>query len=108
MYLTVTFGLDGPTRQVSWDQPVDKFPKLLRYGGKKWEWVAYDQDPTNKSAYVLLFSELPTYDPSYYVDMEDFEEKFFGYVAEGCSCGAIHSRSFPFDHMRYCVKHTKW
>jgi hypothetical protein len=109
MYLTVTFGFEGPTRQVAWGLALDQFPKHFRYGGKKWEWLTYDKDPTGKSEYALLYSELHTYDPDFYIDMEDFEEKFFGWgKSEGCTCGAVFSSSFPFDHMRYCKMWKSW
>jgi len=107
MRITVTFGFEGPTRAVDWFQPIDQFPKHFRYESKKWEWIAYDKDPTGKSDYALLYGELATYDPNFYMDMEDFETKFFGGYGEGCTCGAAYS-SFNWDHLRYCKLWKPW
>jgi hypothetical protein len=87
MKILINFGLEGPSRQIIWNSDhILGFPKLLRYNGKKWEWFMYDVDITGPNDYKLIFSELPTYDPNFYVDMVSFED-LFGYPDEKCECG---------------------
>jgi hypothetical protein len=107
MKIAVTFGYKGPVRLVEWWQPLTDFPRLFRYEGKKWEWFMYDKDKSGKTDYELIYSELPTYDPNFYVDMEDFEKKFFGTSSDECTCGASFS-SFSWDHMTYCRSWKPW
>ena len=104
MKLDVVFGSDAK-KKVSWDKPLEDFPKLMLYNGKKCEWVMY-----RDALYVdkeLIFSELPKYDPNFYVSNYAVFEDMFEKDTNGCQCGAAYS-SFSWDHMRFCPKHVKW
>jgi hypothetical protein len=104
MYLKIKFGLNGKEKTLSWYQKIEDFPKLLRFEGKKWEWIVYNA--IGGGDYELVYSEIPTYDPSFYIDMPSFEELFPG-NEQKCECGA-HFSSFSWDHFRYCSKWRPW
>jgi hypothetical protein len=107
MRLRIDFGKYGPKEEISWWQPLDAFPKLLRYGGKKWEWLMYGKDESGVYGRILIFVPLSTCDPNYYVDMPDFDEMLGVRGDDKCQCGAIHT-SFPDAHMFFCPKWTKF
>jgi hypothetical protein len=103
MKLSINFGL-SIKKQVDWHGNLMDFPKLLRLKSSKWEWVIYA--PIGKD-YELTYSEIPTYDPNYYVDMPSFEDMFEGGLGSKCECGSAYT-SFSFDHLKYCPRHIPW
>lgn len=105
MRLRVKFGLID-TKEITWYQPLDEFPKLINYLGRNYEWVFYDTDPTNQVDQILSFSELPSYDPSYSIDCKTWAE-LFGERTKDCECGAAHT-SFPTVHMFFCKLWRRW
>jgi hypothetical protein len=105
MRLRVDFGQIA-RKEVNWYSPLDDFPRLLSYNGKRYEWFMYDKDKSGQLDYILTFAELPTYDPNYYAEMEDFETMFGGAMGIQCECGAIYT-GFPQAHMFYCKKWRK-
>lgn len=107
MRFRVDFGESGPKKEISWYQSLESFPKLLRQGGKKWEWFMYDKDKSGMYDYVLIFVPLPTYDPNYCVDMPDIDEMLGVRGGDKCECGAIYT-SFPNAHMFFCPKWIKF
>ena len=106
MKLKVKFGLID-TKEVFWYKPLEDFPKLVEYLGYNYEWLLYDKDLTGQSDMILIFTELSTYDLNYNTDCPLWVD-LFGNERNDCECGAKYSRSFSFDHMRYCRKWTKW
>ncbi len=104
MKLTLNFGLNGAKKQIDWYRDLMDFPKLIRFQNAKWEWAIYSNVGKD---YELTFSQIPTYDPSFYVDMPSFEDMFEWGATDRCQCGAVYS-SFSWDHMRFCPKWTKW
>jgi hypothetical protein len=104
MKLIISFGHSGTKKEVHWYRDIMEFPKLLRFAGAKWEWAMYHNIGDD---YELTFSQIPAYDPNYYVDMESFEDRFEWGQIDKCVCGAIFS-SFSWDHLRYCPKHKPW
>jgi hypothetical protein len=100
MRLRVDFG-PNIRKEVNWYSALDDFPKFMTYAGKRYEWFMYDRDPNKQVDYVLSFSELPSFDPNYYVEMEDFDLMFGGSMGIKCECGAIYT-SFPQIHMFMC------
>jgi len=98
--------MKGVIKEVSWDKSLDEFPKLFQFDGNKWEWFAYEHDPTGKVSYILIFSKLPTYDPNYSLPMPKFDAMFTNVLNESCECGAKHT-SFPQIHMMFCPKWRK-
>lgn len=107
MRLRVDFGLHGARREVNWWQPIEDFPKLFRFQGKKWEWFMYDKDKSGHVDYVLTFSEIASYDPNWHATMDDFEDRFGHQIGVKCECGAVYT-SFPNFHMLYCPMWRKW
>lgn len=99
MKIQASFGIDGIKREVNWWGNIQDFPKLFSFKEKKWEWVMYDKDPTQRVDYILIFSELPPSDPLFYQDMEDFDKRFL--IINKCECGALYT-SFPDFHMTFC------
>lgn len=99
MRCKVNFG-QYESRDVDWWAGVSTFPKLLRLGVTKYEFSMYDTDKTGKYDYIFHFSEVPYYDPSFYLDCESFDEVFRQNVKK-CECGAAWT-SFPGIHMFYC------
>src|ERR1035438_2985912 len=96
--LTINFGLDGTKKQVNWYKDILDFPKLIRFQSKAWEWAIYNS--IGGTDYELTFSQVPSYDPNYYVDMPTFEDMFEYGKGDICECGAIYT-SFSWDHLRY-------
>lgn len=105
MRLKVQFGL-ADDKEVFWYKEVEDFPNLIKYLGKNYEWVMYDNDYTGKFDFVLIFSELQSYDPNYNVDCPKWSE-LFPEKTNACDCGAKYC-SFPWDHMRYCPLWKPW
>ena len=103
MKLIINFGLTTK-KEVSWYKDVTEFPKLLRFNGARWEWAMYNQIGKD---YELTFSQIPSYDPNFYADMESFEDMFGWPNRDKCECGAIYS-PFSWDHSRFCRKWVKW
>jgi hypothetical protein len=105
MRLRVDFGTHGKRREIVWWQPLEDFPKLFQFEGKKWEWFMYDADKSGHVDFILTYSELPSYDPNFYADMDDFDEKF-GHRLDPCQCGAKYT-SFPQIHLFFCPQWKK-
>ncbi len=105
MRLRVVFGFVG-THDVVWWKPLPDFPNIIKYLGKNYEWVTYD-DTTKDVDYVLTFSALSSYDLNYDVQCPDWKD-LFKEDTGGCDCGAKHSKSFPWDHMRMCKLWKPW
>ena len=101
MRLRIDFGVNGARKEVGWYKSLDDFPHFFTYGGKKWEWAAYDRDFSGDIDYVLIYSEIPHFDPNYYTDMPSWESIFGIRTSNGCECGSIYT-SFPQAHMFYC------
>lgn len=102
MKIGLKFG-SAPTESIEWDKAISDFPHLVMYNSKKWEFVAYDEDPANVYDHVFYFGEVKTYDPNWYattyVDMDLMF--FFHAPSVPCECGAKHT-SFPQIHMSFC------
>ena len=105
MKLRVLFG-SNYAEEVAWWKPIDSFPVLIRYKNKNYEWFAYDKDYTGKVDTVLMFSELPTYDPNYGVMCAVWNDMFVE-DNNSCKCGAKHT-SFPNGHMFFCPKWSRF
>ena len=105
MRLRVVFGFVA-THEVVWWKPITDFPNVIKYLGKNYEWVTYDDDPKKNVDYILTFSPLSSYDPNYSVECLDWKDVFK--EDTGCDCGAKHSRSFPWDHMKMCRLWKPW
>ena len=105
MRLTITFGYKGTEKKVDWWQTLEDFPKLLKYSGKKYEWIMFDKDHDGFGGHKLIFSEISPLDPIFHTDMKNFEDMFESGIK--CECGAAHSQ-FPWDHMRYCPLWKPW
>jgi hypothetical protein len=105
MRLRIQFGSVN-TKEVNWYDNVNHFPTIVKFLGRNYEWVFYDKDLTGKVDMVLIFSELQTYDPNYYVTAPLWTDLFPEKIG-ACECGAAYS-SFGFDHMRYCRFWKPW
>jgi hypothetical protein len=105
MKLGIVFGLDTNVKYIDWPKSLHDFPKLLLYSGRKWEWFMYKDGPNG--IVELNFTEIPKYDPNYYVDDIECFEDMFGFSKSTCECGAIWS-SFSWDHMRFCKLWKPW
>ena len=92
-------------KDVSWWRDIESFPPLINFKGKNYEWAMYDKDLTGTVDWVLIFSELPSYDKNYKADCPVWEHMFDS--KNDCECGAAMT-SFSWDHMRYCKKWEKW
>lgn len=107
MKLKMHFGLNEPARIINWWQTIKDFPPLVLYKKKKWEFAIYDTDQSKQVDYICHFSPLQTYDPNWhattYVDIDYLFNTGYG----KCECGAEYT-SFPWDHMKFCPKWTKW
>ena len=108
MRIKIQFGLNEPLREAKWYQPIEMFPTLVLYKGKKWEFFMYGEDPAKLVDLICTFSEVMTYDPNWYattyVNIDDLFN--IGYGAN-CQCGAIYS-GIPWDHMLFCPKWIPW
>lgn len=104
MKLVINFGHKGIQKEVDWYQDIMAFPKLIRFQSARWEWATYD---AIDNGYELTFSQIPSYDPNFYVDMPSFEDMFEWGSSNKCCCGAIYT-SFNWDHMFFCPKWVKW
>lgn len=105
MNIIINFGLNGAKKEVTWHKPLMDFPKLIRFQGSCWEWAIYNYIGTDCE---LTFSKIPSYDPNYYAEMPTFEVMFeWTSGGDKCECGSAHT-AFPFDHMFYCKKWSKW
>lgn len=105
MRLKVKFGFID-TKEVSWYRPLEDFPHLIKFLNRNYEWILYDKDLTGKVDMILVYSELPTYDPNYNVSAPLWSDMFRD-TYNACECGADFT-SFPWDHMKYCRKWSKW
>lgn len=106
MKLTLKFGLYNPPRMANWWDDITKFPSLVLYKGKKWEFVIYDHDPSGETAWICIFSEIAMHDTNWYsMDYVDIDHLLHN--VSGCDCGAQYT-SFSWDHMRFCPKWSKW
>ena len=104
MRLKIAFGYKSIEKIVDWNRDVTDFPKLIKFDGRRWEWVTYNSP--DGLTYELVFSQIPTFDPNFYADMPDFETMFPNSEIK-CECGARFS-SFGFDHMRMCKLWRPW
>ena len=105
MRLGVKFG-DFETKEVNWYKPLDEFPQLIKYLGRNYEWVFYDRDTVGILDRILVYAELPKFDPNHGAECPVWNE-LFPVDPYGCVCGAKYS-SFTWDHMRFCGKWQKW
>lgn len=107
MRLSLKFGMAEPTRQCNWWQHITKFPYLVLYKGRKYEFVMYDEDPSGQVDYICRFSEVPSYDPNWHATIyQDIDHLFDEGYGEKCACGAAYT-SFPQIHMFFCPKWSK-
>jgi hypothetical protein len=108
MKLKLHFGLGEPAREINWYQSeIRNFPYLVTFKGKKYEFVLYDEDKTNKVDYLCHFSEMRSHDPNFYATTYyDLDYLVFGTGLQ-CQCGAIYT-DFPWDHMKMCPKWIPW
>lgn len=108
MKLRLQFGLAEPPREITWWQGVKDFPNLVLYKKKKWEFVMYAADTANQVDYICNFSEIQNYNPNWHATTyTDIDHLFNVGYGSKCECGAFYS-SFPWDHLKYCPKYTKW
>lgn len=107
MKVRVDFGFHGPKREVNWYSDIRSFPSIFRFDGKYWEAQMFLEDANANVDYIILFSELKHFDPTYYtVKVEDFDRFFNNPFGDKCECGAIYT-SFPQIHMFFCPKWSK-
>lgn len=106
MRIRVRFGLIDD-KEVLWYRPLDDFPHLIKYLNRNYEWITYDYDPTGKVDHILVYSEVPTYDPNFGVVCPSWQDLFKDTSTNSCECGAKHT-SFPWDHMRLCRQWRPW
>lgn len=106
--LALTFGSQYK-KDVTWNQEIMQFPKVLTYKGAHWEWAMYDKDVSGLYDYKLLFSELKNYQgqPNMYgitLPVPDLDEMFGSYyhTSTDCECGARYNRHFPNVHSYWC------
>ena len=105
MRIRVQFGF-AHVKEVYWYKPIENFPHIIKFLGKNYEWVMYDKDLTGKVDTILIFSEIPSYDPNYNVYCPIWSDMYKDdWMA--CECGADFT-SFPNFHMFYCRKWTRW
>lgn len=104
MRLKIIFGYNGAEHIIDWWNSIESFPKLLRYNTRPYEWLMYDKDATGTVDYNLTLTELPTYDPNFYAEMEDFNSKYLGSpYNDKCECG---SESIGTNlHSYWCPKY---
>lgn len=107
MRLRLQFGLNEPLKEINWWKGVKEFPNLVIYKDKKWEFFAYDKDPSNLVDYHCVFSEVPTYDPNWHATVYENIDYLLGSSIKGeCECGAVHTE-FPQIHLSFCPKWSK-
>lgn len=95
-----------PGQEITWNRSIDDFPHIIRFLGYNYEWIMYDGDPSRKVDMILIYAEIPSYNPDYYancplwheVNKDEFEK---------CECGAGHT-NFPTCHMFYCPRWRPW
>jgi hypothetical protein len=108
MKLSLKFGQNEPLRQVLWWNTVDKFFPLVKFKDRKWEFVMWDVDRSGDTDYELFFREVSQHDSMWQrLDYQDIGYLIGPESDSKCTCGAIYS-SFPWDHMRFCNKWTKF
>lgn len=106
MRIALRFGNTDPIRYMGWWNPISQFPKLVKYKGKKWEFVMYDEDHTGNADKIFHFGELHSYDPNWdattYQDIENLLDKIYG---PQCECGKdMHKFT---SHSDWCPKGKK-
>lgn len=105
MRLKLHFGL-VKSIEVNWYKDVSDFPHFVIYNGQKWEWFSYDEPPDDDIDMVLMFANIPHYDPNWHITMPKLEDVVLITVDE-CECGAKYG-SFAWDHMRFCKRWKPW
>ena len=61
---------------MAWWKPLDDFPHVIKFLGRNYEWAFYDKDLTGQVDMILIYSELPSYDPNYNVVCPVWTEMF--------------------------------
>jgi len=109
MRLRIDFGTDEKDREsIHWYKELNDFPHLISHNRKKWEWAMYSPDDSNIFDYVLVYTEVPSYDPNYWAYSPTLDDiRSSPKNKAGCECGA-EKTSFPWDHMRFCEEWKPW
>ncbi len=108
MKLGLKFGHNEPLREVLWWNTVDKFFPLVKFKGRKWEFVMWDVDQTGATDYELFFREVNQHDSMWdRLDYQDIAYLIGSDPDNKCTCGSVYT-SFPNIHMFYCSKWTKF
>lgn len=101
-------------RDVTWNQEIMQFPKVLTYKNTTWEWYFYDKDTSGLYDYKLMFKPLKNYVPQanpYGIELPvpDLDEMFGSYYnrSNECDCGARYDRHFPNVHSYWCKAWVK-
>lgn len=106
MRLALKFGNDEQLRHMGWWNPIGNFPTLVKYNGKKWEFVMYDTDKTGVADNILYFSQLASYDPNWHAttfqDIEHLLDRIWGPT---CECGKDKHKFTSHSH--WCPKGKK-
>lgn len=87
MKLAVHFGLGVVSYTVNWNKKIEEFPHFIEYNKTRWSWVMYDADATRTVDFTLMYSEIPTYDPSFYATMTRWETILGMDPNLKCQCG---------------------
>jgi len=103
MRIRAQFGLID-SKEIDWYQPTLDFPKIVKFLGRNYEWIFYDDDQTKVVDKILYFSELPSYDPNYDVDCITWSEIANG-SPSSCECGSKYGGG---GHMFMCKLWRKW
>ena len=105
MKLRICFAPDVFGEIIDWSKNLLEFPQIIQKEGKKYEWVSYE--PNVLLDFTLTFGLLPTHDPRINDIAVEWEDILKGAI-NPCECGAKHSRSFPWDHMKFCKLWIPW
>lgn len=112
MKLRLEFGAPAKRiREVDYNgSHVSNFPKIVRYDGAVWEFIAWDTDKMSGCDFKLLFGERRNYDEQNNLPVTDLEGMFGSYdisFGNKCECGATYQRGFENFHSRWCPKWEK-
>ena len=104
--LQLQFGIPGGRKKnIEWKKELKEFPKIVKFEGKRWEWIMYDKSKTGND-YDLAFGRISDETDLGGLPVPCIEEMFPDGWAAKCECGAIYT-SFPEEHMFFCPKWRK-
>lgn len=102
MRLRMNFGSESPI-DIQWGgDRVALFPNLVKYKGKKWEFIFYDAALSGEVDYDFMFSEIYSDDPNFYSTEYVNIDYMFDNGSNECECGSMHDINSPTGHMFFC------